>query len=212
MCNLYSFRASREEMRRRFSLDVTLELDLEFPTVYPDQDAPVVGNNGDGKREAGLMRWGFPPPPNAKARQVTNVRNYASPFWRPWLKKPYRCLVPFTAFSELGPDRSPHWFATKDADRLAAFAGIWRPWTGERLVKKEGAARRVREERDWRLFAFLTVEPNAVVEPIHPKAMPVILTEPEEFDIWLNGDDDQVLVLARPLEDAKLGEDGKAES
>jgi putative SOS response-associated peptidase YedK len=26
------------------------------------------------------------------------------------------------------------------------------------------------------LFAFLTTEPNAVVAPIHPKAMPVILT------------------------------------
>ena len=29
--------------------------------------------------------------------------------------------------------------------------------------------------------------PNAVVEPIHPKAMPVILTTDEERDVWMRG-------------------------
>jgi putative SOS response-associated peptidase YedK len=33
------------------------------------------------------------------------------------------------------------------------------------------------------LYSFLTSEPNGVVEPIHPKAMPVILTTPEEYDV-----------------------------
>jgi putative SOS response-associated peptidase YedK len=27
--------------------------------------------------------------------------------------------------------------------------------------------------------------PNAVVEPIHPKAMPVILTTDEEREVWM---------------------------
>jgi putative SOS response-associated peptidase YedK len=31
----------------------------------------------------------------------------------------------------------------------------------------------------------LTTAPNAVVEPIHPKAMPVILTTDEERDVWM---------------------------
>jgi putative SOS response-associated peptidase YedK len=30
---------------------------------------------------------------------------------------------------------------------------------------------------------LLTTSPNAVVEPIHPKAMPVILTTDEERDV-----------------------------
>jgi len=30
---------------------------------------------------------------------------------------------------------------------------------------------------------MLTTAPNAVVEPIHPKAMPVILTTKEEHDV-----------------------------
>jgi len=33
--------------------------------------------------------------------------------------------------------------------------------------------------------ATLTTSPNAVVEPIHPKAMPVILTTDEERDVWM---------------------------
>jgi putative SOS response-associated peptidase YedK len=27
--------------------------------------------------------------------------------------------------------------------------------------------------------------PNAIVEPIHPKAMPVIVTTDEEHDVWM---------------------------
>jgi putative SOS response-associated peptidase YedK len=31
----------------------------------------------------------------------------------------------------------------------------------------------------------LTTAPNAIVEPIHPKAMPVILTTEDERDVWM---------------------------
>jgi putative SOS response-associated peptidase YedK len=34
-----------------------------------------------------------------------------------------------------------------------------------------------------RAYGFLTTAPNAVVEPIHPKAMPVMLTTDEERDV-----------------------------
>jgi putative SOS response-associated peptidase YedK len=35
------------------------------------------------------------------------------------------------------------------------------------------------------VYGFLTTTLNAVVEPIHPKAMPVILTTDEERDVWM---------------------------
>jgi putative SOS response-associated peptidase YedK len=35
------------------------------------------------------------------------------------------------------------------------------------------------------VYGFLTTAPNAIVEPIHPKAMPVILTTDEERDVWM---------------------------
>lgn len=48
-------------------------------------------------------------------------------------------------------------------------------------------------------FALLTTEPNAVVAPIHPNAMPVILTEPEEWEAWLAGDAETAAGLQKPL-------------
>jgi putative SOS response-associated peptidase YedK len=54
------------------------------------------------------------------------------------------------------------------------------------------------------LFGFLRTEPNAVVAPIHPKAMPVILTTPAEIDLWLFADASEALELQRPLADDAL--------
>jgi putative SOS response-associated peptidase YedK len=54
------------------------------------------------------------------------------------------------------------------------------------------------------LFSFLTCEANAVVAPIHPKAMPVILTTPEEIDTWLTAPAELALQLQRPLPDDAL--------
>ena len=101
---------------------------------------------------------------------VTNVRNVGSPHWRRWLGPESRCVVPFTSFSENEalPDgsRPPVWFSLDETRPLAFLAGIWTRWTSVRNVK-EG-------ETTNDLFAFLTTEPNAVIAPNHPKAIPAI--------------------------------------
>src|ERR1700761_161136 len=176
MCNLFANTTPQQAMRQLFKVrpdrDRTGNLP-PLPEIFPDQEAAVIRGDKNGEREMLMMRWGIPSPEQFGGKPVTNVRNSASPHWRPWLERGYRCLVPADAFSEYSDSllKSLHWFARDDPRTPFAFAGIWRPWTGTRGTKANPVT------GDHQLFSFLTTHANDIVRPIHAKAMPVILTE-----------------------------------
>ena len=202
MCNLYSVTKGQSAIRDLFRVETDRAGNLPpLPAIFPDQMAPIVRVGAGGGRELVLARWGMPGPPQFGGQPVTNIRNVKSPHWRRWLGAASRCVAPATAFCEYAdtkPKKTPVWFALGEERPLFAFAGLWAPWKGVRGPKSAPV------EGDHELFGFLTTEANAVVAPVHPKAMPVILTTPEEVDLWLSAGTAEALALQRPLADGLL--------
>ena len=192
MCNLYSMTATVDEMRRLFGPFEGDTVNLPpFDEIYPGHQAPVLRRRDDGGLALDRMKWGFPGPPSAGSRPVTNVRNLDSPFWRGALNEPKRrCIVPATSFCEWTAEPDPAtkrkakvWFGLNAADPpLFAFAGIWRPGEGGPFM------------------AFLTCAANQVVGAVHPKAMPVML-RPADAARWLDSPRQDACALARPFAD-----------
>jgi putative SOS response-associated peptidase YedK len=212
MCNLYTQLTAAAAIRQLFADLDNQAGNIEPGDIYPDRLAPIVTATSDG-HALRRARWGLPSPPQYHSpsgidRGVTNVRNTGSPHWRRWLGSEYRCLVPVDRFAEPRPGKGAGnaWFALRE-DRPMFFAGIWVPdWTSIRKLK-DG-------ETTDDLYAFLTCDPNAEVAAIHPKAMPVILTEATEWQAWLTVPWTDAKQLQRPLPDGSLTilEDANAKS
>jgi putative SOS response-associated peptidase YedK len=205
MCNRYAADIRKAGLERDYYgfeewSETRLNVILE---VFPKSVGPVIARGGDGELAWRRMRWGLPGPASTGGAPVTNIRNVASPHWRPLLGPPHTCLVPFTAFSEYD-DSSPkgakllRWFAAKDR-RMLHFAGIWRRWRGDYGGKKVPDV----GERD--VFAFLTTAANDLVRPVHAKAMPVILRDRAECEQWLSAETARIeAIQARVLPNAEL--------
>jgi putative SOS response-associated peptidase YedK len=223
MCNLYGMRAQRSEVVAAVrAMHDRNNNQPPMAGIWPDYSAPVVVD-GDAGREMRDMRWGMPSSKKAlfEAAQkraakleakgtefdfadllrmepdkgTTNVRNTASAHWKAWLAPKHRCLVPFTSFSEpdqVGGTLKPVWFALAADEPLAFFAGIWTPHACVRKIKTGW------EEVE--AYGFLTTDSAEPVATYHSKAMPVVLTTADEWDLWLSDAPwSEVAALQRPL-------------
>ena len=199
MCNLYALRSDPSALGQRFDADArALGNWPDQASIFPGGEVAIVRGGGEGGAGRQILRstWGWPHWKDG-ARPLTNVRNTDSPFWRRFVRSAkHRCLVPFTAFAEYHPTernerghKKVAWFAASEDRPILAFAGICK------AAEPDGPGI---------ANAFLTTDPNAEVAPIHPKAMPAILTGEEEFAAWLGEDDDAALALQRPLPDGTL--------
>jgi putative SOS response-associated peptidase YedK len=122
------------------------------------------------------MRWGMRPP-RTDGPPVTNARNTSSPHWRSRLRseKPLPG-APFNSFAEYALE------LVRDQRRSAAV-----------YLRESGRVQgRRRHEIEARsrppIYGFLTTAANAVVEPIHSTAMPVIPVQQSLPDDTLSRD------------------------
>ena len=202
MCNLYSETKGQAPIRALFGAarDRTGNLPA-FPGIFPDQMAPIVRNGADGERELVMARWGMPGPPQFGGQPVTNIRKSRVRIGAAGSEPGIAASCPATSFASTptpSPARRRRGSHSSEERPLFAFAGLWTRWRGMRGPKSAPV------EGEHELFGFLTTEANAMVAPIHPKAMPVILTTAEEFDLWLEGEIVEALKLQRPLPDGML--------
>ena len=194
--------------------------------IFPRHDAPMVrraaeGGSASGGRDArGGARelvpahWGFVIPQRSartgapiQPKAVNNARDdklRTSAFWRESFER-RRCLIPATSFSE-AQGRGPaihHWFAVLGEDGAPmpfAFAGLWRRWRG--LYRDE--------PREMDAVSMVTTTPNAVVAPVHPERMPMILAR-EDHAAWLEGTPEDALALIRPYPAHRMAVVGRGE-
>ncbi|NYD91000.1 SOS response-associated peptidase family protein [Sphingomonas melonis] len=196
MCNLYNLKVDPRSYFDALAAvdDAANVLGIEKDYAAPGKPGYVVRYE-DGRRVLSTMRWGFPTrKPRKRAPREgelpflydwwTNARNLHNNLWKPWLlRTEHRCLVPFTRFAEpkavsdrQGPGDTNWWFTVEDQP-APCFAGLWK----------------VDADHD-RVYAFCTTEPNPLVAPKHPKAMPVILLA-EDQERWLTAPVEEALTM-----------------
>ena len=191
MCNRARMLGEPETLIERFGAGWITDKprDNRFdPVELRPKGRAYVIRQQNGARGLDVMSWdvlgGAAPWP------MTNVRNLALPQWKALASKPeQRCLIPLTEFCEWTPDKhdlgdgkpklkGEMWFQVTDQP-VFAVAGFWQH-------TKEGTG-----------FAMVTCDPNALVAPIHPKAMITILRA-EDHDKWLTGGFEDIVGLQRP--------------
>lgn len=185
MCNLYTNKASVDEVAAYFRAIKPVNTNASAGDVYPAGIGMVVREQ-DGQRLVESMAWGWPLPQTSKKtgkpikpKPVNNIANLKTFPWR--LIAPRadrRCLIPLTGFCEAEGEegrKTRTWFNVH-GQPIFAWAGMWDHSD---------------EWGSW--YSGLMTNCNEVVRPVHNR-MPVLLYA-DEWDAWLHGSLDDVVAL-----------------
>ena len=184
MCGRYTLATTQEMID--YSFDIRLD-SFEFMPRYniaPTQEVLTVISevvNGEGVRQARMMRWGLIPfwakdikigsrMINARAETVADNRAFKNAFQK------RRCLILADSFYEwkgTGKNKQPMRIMLRSEEPFA-FAGIWETWWDKSRPEAEPSSS----------CSIITTAPNSLVEPIHDR-MPVLLPRELEAD-WLD--------------------------
>ena len=178
MCGRYTLIHNVQAVAERFGVAVPPWSVTSSYNVAPTDGVPIIVAD-HGHRIMYLAHWGLVPfwakdPEignrliNARAETVAEKASFKYALAR------RRCLIPSDGFYEWQQTdgvKQPYYIRLNGGE-LFAFAGLWETWEspdGSPLIS----------------CAIITVEPNALVAPIHSR-MPAIL-RPEDEQTWLVG-------------------------
>jgi putative SOS response-associated peptidase YedK len=132
----------------------------------------------------------------------TNFRTLKNGQWHPWLDHEHRCVLcpPWRRARQEHPEgRDDVALVLTSRQAAVLLRRHLAAWTGDRETKKAPGI------GNHALFSIMTAEPNAVVEPVHEQAMPVLLMTAHDIDRWLRGSSvDDALTMQRPAADDAL--------
>ena len=201
MCGRYVLKSLPEEIARTFEVPEENLPVIRYGrfNIAPSQEVLVLRISPEsGEKEIVTMRWGLLPSwskeesagfINARAETVSEKPSFRAAF------KKRRCLILADGFYEWQKQedkKQPYYFSLVSGKPFA-FAGLFDLWKGPDGSIIESCA-------------IITTEANDVVSPVHNR-MPVILSDPADWSIWLSaesGNEDQIKKLLRPLEIGNL--------
>lgn len=185
MCGRFTITDPQEGLRALFGANDPPELKPRY-NVAPTQTVAVVRLNENGARGIAMLRWGLIPSWAKEAKigaQMINARADTvaeKPAFRAAFKA-RRCVIPADGFYEwtaAGKVKRPWRILLGDPahPRPFAFAGLWERWRDPAAAKDAPLVE---------TFTLITTDAAPAIAQIHHR-MPVILTQRDEIDAWLD--------------------------